>query len=296
MPARLESMMRKSVVWAAILSMSYPVFTRGGPLDSHPTGGPWSRIAESARHEVTLAVLTRDMALTDEQARKLLDLLKRTERIVTGVAAGSAKPAAAFRTSMAGYRDRVLATATGYPNLQREEIKARQAWDENVGQFDREIQPIRDEAAGLLSPAQQKVLREFSPDRTLTLLGFDDEDLDEWAQRLIAMRAVPEKELEDRVKEELADQLHESGHPERLPKLIQAIKDIRAQPAEKFDADVIAHAKKIKRMLSVQAEAKPPPPEVMELPDAVDTHLLDMRMIPVLEAYLARPAAKKASK
>src|SRR5688572_8110396 len=114
--------MRKTILLPVILC-ALSVAAQAGPLEGHPTGGPWSRIAESARYEVTLAVLVRDLSFTDVQARKLLDLLKRTEKIITGVAAGSAEPASAFRKSMAGFRDRVLATATGYPSLSRDEIK-----------------------------------------------------------------------------------------------------------------------------------------------------------------------------
>lgn len=267
-----------------------------GPLDFHPTGGPWSRIAESARHEVALAVLVRDLALTQEQATKLLDLLRRVEKIISGVAAGSAKPAAVFRKSMAGYRDKVLATPKGYPSLSLDEVKARQTWDENVGQLEREVQPIREEVSGLLTPAQQKLVRAFSPERALGELGFDDEDLDEWSQRLVAMRGVPEAELEGKVSEELAEQLMEAGHPERLPRLIAAIKEARALTPEQFDKTLIGNARRIKALLAVQPDAKPPPPEVMELGEAVDQHLLDMRLIPVLAAYVARNQAKAGGK
>lgn len=263
------------------------VSAAGGPLDSHPTGGPWSRIADSARHEVALAVLVRDLALTDEQAGKLLDVLRRVERIITGVAAGSAEPATAFRTSMAGFRDRVLATPRGLPGLSRAEIQARQTWEENVGQLDREVQPLREQVGGLLTPAQQKVLRAFSPERTLEALGFDDDDLEEWSQRLIAMRNLPPAGLEETVKEEMADQLQELGHPERLPALIAVIKEARALPPDRFDAALIANARRIKAMLSVKPDAKQQPVEMMDLNEAVDQHLMDMRMIPVLAARRA---------
>lgn len=264
-----------------------------GPIDSHPTGGPWSQAAEFAKHEVALAVLVRDLELSEEQARKIHDGLKRLERTITGLAKGSGAPALQFRKAMAGYRDRMLATRGQLPDLTRDELKARQTWEENVWQLDREQAPIRAEIASLLTPAQRKVLCAFSVERTLVRLGFEEYDLTEWAERLIALRAVPDAELESSIKNQLADHLQESGHPERLPAVIAAIRETRALPPDRFDATLTAHARKVKGLLAVAPEAKSWPPENTALNDAVDNHLLDMRMIPVLDTYFARAAARR---
>jgi hypothetical protein len=259
------------------------------PLDTHPVGGPWLQQIESARHQVALAALVRDLELTDEQAKRLHAILQKLDHVVRSLVKGSDGPVKGWTKALAGLRDRALALPTGVPSPTRADLAAHRAFNENLDQLEREVGPARDELAGLLTPKQQKVLRAFVPDRALAGLTLDDEELEEWNQRVVALRDAPAADLETRVKEQLADQLEEAGHPKRLPDAMKLVAEMRGLTAERFDGRVTEYAKKLRKMMgaapTTQAE---PPPEATDLPGAVDNHLLDMRMLPVIEAELAQ--------
>lgn len=262
----------------------------GGPLDSHPTGGPWSQQADRARHEVALSVLVRDMALSPDQAKRILGLVQRLDKTVAGLAAAGGPAIVAVRAAMGTLRDRVLSTPAGLPGISRSELNARRAWEQNVEQLEREVEPIRNEIAGLLTPEQQKTLRAFNTDRSVAALGLEDSDLDEWCQRLVGIRETSASQVDETVKEQLGDILEEAGRSSQLDAAMALVKEVRALSKERFDAEIVQHARRMKTLTEPAPTASPSPPEVMELGEAVNENLLDMRLIPVLEAYLSRPA------
>lgn len=280
--------MKRSAL-ALLAALGLAAAAGAGPLDTHVAGGPWTGQIENARHEIALAVLLRELALTGPQAARLLAVLERLDRTIAAMVTGSEAPTRGWRGALAGLRDRTLALPTGVPTATREDLAAQRAWNENLGELEREVTPLRDEIAALLTLAQQKALRGFSPERALVGLATDDEELDEWTTRLAGFRAAKEAELEDTVHEQIEEILEESGHRERLKRAKAFVAEIRALPQARFDAELVELAKKLRALLSVAPKMDPPPPpESTDLPGAVDTHLLDMRMLPVLRAYVAR--------
>jgi hypothetical protein len=271
---------------ACVLALLFAAAAPADPLYTHATGIPWTQIVETARHEVVLSVLVRELKLTSVQAKKLLDLLRRLDRTISGLVAAGGGHAADYRKALAAFRDRVLRSRDAVTAIGQAEFKARQAWDENAGQLEREVAPARDAVIAMLTPAQQKVVRAFSADRTLAAFGFDDYTIDEWTHRLVALRGVPEAEIDARIKDELLETLKEAGHPERLPRVVETVKKVRALPADAFEAELIAHARRLKALFAVGPEASASPAAPSDLNEAVTNHLLDMRMIPVLTSYL----------
>lgn len=279
----------KSPLAAALLLAVALAPGGAAPLDTHPAAAPWLGQLENARHQVALAALVRDLELTDEQAKRLHAILQKLDHVVRSLVKGSDGPVRDWTKALAGLRDRALALPTGVPSPTRADLAAHRAFNENLEQLEREVGPARDELAALLTPKQQKTLRAFVPDRVLAGLTLDDEELEEWNQRVVALKDAPAAEVETRVKEQLADQLEEAGHPKRLPEAMRLVTEIRALTAEQFDGRVTEFAKKLRKMMgAAPAVSAEPQAETMDLPGAVDSHLLDMRMLPVIEAELAR--------